>query len=130
MASLLALAFSAGVGYFLGRVSRRRKSKNAWQLLVWKIFKTKQDRDRFLALFEPLARYVREHETGTLAYEVSISDIEPRKILIFERYISKEYFKEVHRTSEAFLAFKDSISQFSFEDEGGHSYIEQDMGTI
>ncbi len=49
-------------------------------------YKTIHDRDVFLSLFEPLAKYVVQHEPETLGYEVAISDKTPLKILIFERY--------------------------------------------
>ena len=39
----------------------------------------------FISLFEPLAKYVRLHEPETLAYELSVSDKDPHRILIFER---------------------------------------------
>lgn len=49
----------------------------------------------------PQAQHVRQNEAGCLAYEISVADSDPRKILVFERYISKQYYKDVHRTSQA-----------------------------
>ena len=58
----------------------------AFLLVITHEYKTIHDRDVFLSLFEPLAKYVVQHEPETLGYEVAISDKTPLKILIFERY--------------------------------------------
>ena len=57
----------------------------AFLLVIKQEYKSLRDRDEFIRLFEPLAKYVTEHEKTTLAYELSISDKDPHKIIIFER---------------------------------------------
>ena len=54
-------------------------------LIINHTYKTTADRDIFIKLFEPLAKYVTQHEQGTLAYELAISDKDPHKIIIIER---------------------------------------------
>lgn len=60
-------------------------SPQAFLLVIQQEYKSLRDRDAFIALFEPLAKYVAQHEKTTLAYELSISDKDPHKVIIFER---------------------------------------------
>ena len=57
----------------------------AFLLVITHEYKSLRDRDVFISLFEPLAKYVRLHEPETLAYELSVSDKDPHKLIIFER---------------------------------------------
>lgn len=57
----------------------------AFLLVITHEYKTIRDRDIFISLFEPLAKYVVQHEPDTLAYDIAISDKNPLKVLIFER---------------------------------------------
>ena len=70
-----------------------------WQLVIWRKFKSLDDRDRFLGVWKDLAKHVKAKEAGALAYEISIADNDPMKILVFERYTSKDYYRSVHQTS-------------------------------
>ena len=63
-----------------------RHAVQAFLLVIKQEYKSLRDRDEFIRLFEPLAKYVTEHEKTTLAYELSISDKDPHKVIIFERY--------------------------------------------
>ena len=42
---------------------------------------------RWLGLFKTLANHVADEEKDTLAYEVSVSEDDPTKILIYERCV-------------------------------------------
>jgi len=57
----------------------------AFLLLIQHEYKSIRDRDAFIELFKPLAKYVTQHEPETLAYELAISDKDPHKLLVFER---------------------------------------------
>lgn len=57
----------------------------AFLLLIQHEYKSIRDRDAFIELFKPLAKYVTQHETETLAYELAISDKDSHKLLVFER---------------------------------------------
>lgn len=48
-------------------------------------FESEADRDIFIDLFRPLAKYVAEHEPRTLSYELAIADTDPTLVLIHER---------------------------------------------
>lgn len=85
--------------------------------------------DQLLTAFEPLAAYVRDNEVNTLSYEISISDVKPFHVLIFERYATKEYFLTVHRTSKPFLAFKEKLTALNLP-LNGVSYFEQGFGRM
>ena len=54
-------------------------------MLIQQEYKSIRDRDVFIDLFKPLAKYVTQHEPETLAYELAISDKDPHKLLVFER---------------------------------------------
>lgn len=73
----------------------------AFLLVITHKYKTIRDRDLFISLFEPLAKYVVHHEPETLAYELSVSDKNPLEIIIFERYVYRHknfaYFSLINR---------------------------------
>lgn len=48
-------------------------------------FEAEADRDVFVELFKPLAKYVLETEPETLSYELAIADTDPLKLIIYER---------------------------------------------
>ncbi|GFH13371.1 ABM domain-containing protein, partial [Haematococcus lacustris] len=52
-----------------------------------------------------LADHVSAHEPGCLTYQLSVGEGDPDSLVIFERYISKQYLEEVHWQSEAFKCF-------------------------
>ncbi len=71
-------------------------SPQAFLLVIQQEYKSVRDRDAFIALFEPLAKYVVQHEKTTLAYELSISDKDPHKVIIFERCGQHNQFAALH----------------------------------
>lgn len=64
------------------------------------------------------------------------SDSDPLELLISERYINKDAYSQVHRTSETFLAFKASMVDMNSETNRdrlgwelkGQSYKELNVG--
>lgn len=68
----------------------------------------------FVEAFKPLAAHVTKEETGTLAYQLSFGE-EPDSLLIYERYISKEYLETVHWQAEPFKAFKVACEKAGIE---------------
>ncbi len=40
---------------------------------------------QFIAVWKPLAEWVRANEAGTLGYEAMIADTDPLKVMVFER---------------------------------------------
>mmetsp|Transcript_7776 Transcript_7776/g.15182 ORF Transcript_7776/g.15182 Transcript_7776/m.15182 type:complete len:112 (-) Transcript_7776:186-521(-) len=68
--------------------------------------KTKpQCEEEFVASLQNLAEYVKTKEEGADTYYIIKENGDNGEYKIIERYISKEYFDEVHKTSEPFLAF-------------------------
>lgn len=43
----------------------------------------------------PQAEHVTKHEEGTLSYQLSWGDEDPDSLIIFERYVSKDYLENV-----------------------------------
>lgn len=80
--------------YFLSSCDNPRRCSStevsygaqAFLLLIQQEYKSLRDRDVFIEIFQPLAKYVTQHEPETLAYEISISDKDPHKLLVFERW--------------------------------------------
>ena len=63
----------------------------------------------FKELFAPMALWVKQHEPTTTSYALASSDKEPLQVLVFEQYVSKHAYLEIHRKSEQFLVFKQSL---------------------
>ncbi|KAK9860339.1 hypothetical protein WJX84_001467 [Apatococcus fuscideae] len=116
--------------------SRKRKAalqkphKQAWLLIVNLTFPNLKERDKFLPIFAELAKSVAAKERGVLAYELSIADNDPLKIVIFERYVAKHpHYDPMHRSSEAYKTFQSQVlDQVEVASKDGQSYIEQDIG--
>ena len=95
-------------------------------------FKDTDSLQYFLEAFAPVARYVKENEPDTLAYEALLSDKDPLHVLVLERYRDKENaYLKVHRSSKPFLKFRPKLGEL--EKAGkvtikGHSYLDASVG--
>lgn len=110
-----------------------RKSEpysNAFFLGVAITFPSNEDKETFIKLFKPMAKYVEDFELGTLSYQLQQSDKDPLRVQILERYKDKDYYLNVHKTSKEFLTFRAELQKLF--DNGakveGQSYIETDIG--
>ncbi|CAL5219908.1 g1837 [Coccomyxa viridis] len=126
---------TGAAAYYLGKSSSddrmaEKKNKRAFLLLIQQEYKSIRDRDVFIEMFKPLAKYVKQHEPETLAYELSVSDKDPHKLLIFERYSSKEALTEIHQQSAPFKKFKEqwTAANLEYTSKTGESYLEEDLG--
>lgn len=104
---------------------------NVFSLLVELRFASPQHVETFQQAIQPLCEYVRKHESGTLAYEILLSDKDPMRVLLLERYQSKEYYLQVHRNSPEFLQFRPQLQ--ALQDAGhveirGESYYDSGWG--
>ena len=95
-------------------------------------FKDESTKSSFIDLYRVEAEHVREQEMNTLSYEFAISDKDPLRGILIERFISKEdYFS--HKQSSVFMAFRKQLQKLQDEDlvtiDGG-SYIESNIGFI
>lgn len=112
----------------------RRESSHphAFFLGVTVKFPSVADKERFKALFQPLAEFVKREEFSTISYELSESDREPTQVFILERYRDKQAYLEVHKHSKEFLSFRAKFQEMI--DQGavvdGHSYIESNYGFV
>lgn len=112
------------VGYWL---ASRRRARKAFVLLVDVTFRTVEDRDAALQLWESVAVHCRDHEPGTLSYEAAISDSVPERIVFVERYATKNDYLDVHKSSRPFLAFRAKLGALN-PTITGHSYVTTDIG--
>jgi quinol monooxygenase YgiN len=103
-----------------------------FSLIVNLEFKDESVKDQFLKDIAPLAKYVHDKEPDTLAYEALLSDKDPLKVVILERYKDKDRaFLEVHRNSIPFQVFRPKLK--AMMDEGhvtmvGESYVDSMLG--
>eukprot|EP01039_Chlorochromonas_danica_P008632 gene8632-9512_t len=112
--------------------SPREHGQHAFFLGVSVRFPSDEDQKEFERIFKPLSDHVRKNELGTLSYIVMRSDKEARHIMILERYKNKQYYLDVHKTSEPFKTFRDQFQELISKGAvvDGHSYVESDLGFI
>lgn len=135
------LCLTFGLGIFLGwwvrgfspkplAASTREQAKNAFFLGVKVRFPSDSDLAEFERIFAPLAAFVEAKELGTASYILMHSDKEPRHVMILERYKSKDYYLNVHRTSPEFRQFREKFQEIIARGAvvAGDSYIESDVG--
>jgi quinol monooxygenase YgiN len=107
-------------------------TSSIFSLLVTVSFDSIEYKQQFLKDFKPLADYVKTIETDTLAYEVLLSDNDPLKVMILERYKDKENaYLKIHKSSVPFLAFRPKLQ--AMQEKGlvtisGNSYIDSGVG--
>lgn len=104
-------------------------SKDAtFSLLVNLKFESKHYLDQFLTDIEPLLEYVERHEPKTTLYKVMISDKDPLKVMILERYRDKENaYIRIHKSSQMFQEFRPKLAKLIDEkhvEMQGESYID------
>lgn len=113
-------------------MSSTTTSSSIFSLLVTISFDSIEYKQQFLKDFKPLADYVKTSETDTLAYEVLLSDNDPLKVMILERYRDKENaYLKIHKSSVPFLAFRPKLQ--AMQEKGhvtisGNSYIDSGVG--
>mmetsp|Transcript_5439 Transcript_5439/g.7875 ORF Transcript_5439/g.7875 Transcript_5439/m.7875 type:complete len:157 (-) Transcript_5439:135-605(-) len=120
--------------FVVSHVISRIQGPPSFSLLVTLLFKKEQYKEEFLNDFVPLAKYVRQHEPTTIAYEVLQSDDDPLRIMILERYVDKEMaYLKVHKLSAAFLEFRPKLKamqESGFVTIEGHSYRDSQLGFV
>jgi quinol monooxygenase YgiN len=103
-----------------------------FSLLVTAEFDSVERKERFLEEIKPVAEYVQLNEPDTLAYEVLLSDKDPRQVLVLERYKDKENaYLKVHRSSAPFLSFRKKLQAMQNEGQvkiSGNSYLDSGVG--
>ena len=147
------------VGYLIGISSSGQVlvSKDASEVFVLMVnlqFKSTERRDTFLELIEPVCVDVLYNEgpskkatiikkngiakpekiITTLSYKVAISDDDPLKVLMLERYADKDNaYMDIHRSGTEFLKFRKQLKVMQEAGDvmiDGHSYIETDLGYV
>eukprot|EP00882_Tetradesmus_deserticola_P003055 GHRQ01003243.1.p1 GENE.GHRQ01003243.1~~GHRQ01003243.1.p1 ORF type:complete len:152 (+),score=52.15 GHRQ01003243.1:205-660(+) len=140
---LVAAAGATGVLYALyTRISRPRVEpfslqerrdtaalKHAFVLAVNLRFQNELQKLHFLAIWQPLAEYVRAAEPVAVAFEALQADNDPCNVMVYERYVNREAYEGTHRTSPAFLEFKEAMAALPFKVElVGQSFLETNIG--
>ena len=100
----------------------------AWCLVVTVTFEKEEQVAEFLSFFTPYAQWIRDNEPTTLAYDVLLSDKDPKRCTIFERYADKDNaWAKIHRSTEQFQAFRPKLAAMN-PTVDGHSYWEAAAG--
>lgn len=107
-------------------------SMGPFSLLVTLKFSAEEHKKAFLDDIAPLAKFVQEKEPETIAYEVLLSDKDPLRVLIMERYKDKENaYLKVHRSSQQFLEFRpklQAMQEAGYVTVDGESYLDSGVG--
>ncbi len=104
------------------QLSSSRKSEKAWVLTVTLTFHSMEDRDMILHDWSStVVPHCSEKEPFLLHYEAGISDKDPLKVIMLERYTEKSLYLNVHKSSEAFLKFRPKLQALQ---EGGKVTVE------
>lgn len=109
------------------------KTKQVFLLSVIMQFKSLEAKEHFKILFQPYAEYVRMHEPQTISYMLYESDKDSLQVMIFERYINKDAYLNIHRISKEFISFREKLQamvQESLVKLDGHSYLESSLGFV
>ena len=99
-----------------------------FSLLVHLQFESQVYLDQFLTDIGPLLEYVEHHEPQTTLYKVMISDKDPLKVMLLERYRDKETaYLQIHKSSKLFQEFRPKLAKLIEEKHvamQGESYID------
>mmetsp|Transcript_32511 Transcript_32511/g.103667 ORF Transcript_32511/g.103667 Transcript_32511/m.103667 type:complete len:149 (-) Transcript_32511:184-630(-) len=121
------LAGLVGLFVCLWAAVRGSSAAAAFVLLVDVTFEKEGDRDVALERWRPVARHCRENEPGTLSYEAALSDADPLRLVFVERYVDRDAYLKVHKSSKPFLEFRKFLTDLNPK-IAGHSYLTSDIG--
>ena len=85
------------------------------------------EKEDFAESFSKFVEYVATHEPRTISYELAQSDKVENELLIIERYVNKEAYKDFHRKRLEFTNFRAKLSKMDVTIEG-RSYFETNIG--
>ena len=96
-------------------------------------FANEEDQKQILEEWRPVTKYCAEKEPFLFQYEVGRSDSDPLKLIMVERYKSKEDYMTKHKNGEEFLKFRPKLK--ALQDAGkvkidGFSYQELGYGFV
>lgn len=94
---------------FINNKVKDRENSNPFILSIVVQFNAMEGLTQFKELFAPMAEWVQQNEPGTISYTMASSDKDPLQALVFEQYVDKHAYAEVHKKSEQFLAFKKKL---------------------
>lgn len=126
-----AAAYWLGVSHGGGLGPTRPQQRLAFVLVVRLRFRSVTERDAWLREWAPLAAAVRRDEPRTLSFELSISDRDPTRVVVIERYASRADYVQTHRSTAAFAEFKRRSAALPFFESiavEGESYVESGLG--
>lgn len=130
--NIISNAASSSTRFSTAAASTMSDDSHPFSLLVKLTFTAEEHKETFLNDIAPLAQYVKDNELDTIAYEVLLSDKDPLRVLILERYKDKEHaFLTVHKNSKPFLEFRPKL--LALQEAGhvtvdGESYVDAGVG--
>ena len=107
------------------------RNGNCFTLVVTITFTKEEAAKTLISEWEKLADWCYENEPTLYHYEISESDKEPLRYLIYECYRTKNDYLTTHKSSDAFITFRAILKKM--QDDGvaivsGHSYNEMGVG--
>lgn len=107
------------------------KPSKGWLLVVTSKFRTLQDRDALLEHVSLIAAHSARSEAETIGFQVAVADNDPLKILVFERFKTKEAWADAHRSSAVYKTYKAWQATSGIQVETtGQSYDELGFGFL
>jgi quinol monooxygenase YgiN len=82
------------------------QSEETFTLCVTLIFNDEKSKDSYLKLFSEYAQWVATNELTTLSYQLLQSDASNLEVMVLERYVNKDAYLKIHKTSPQFLNYK------------------------
>lgn len=90
-------------------------SQDQFILSIQLVFKTENGLEYFKDIFANMAKWVYNNENGTISYSMAVSDKDMLQVLIYERYVNKDAYLDIHKKSMEFLAFKKKMMAMNEE---------------
>lgn len=116
----------------VGASTTTNKTTTVFSLFVTLQFTANEHLQQFLRDLQPVADHVREYEPDTLSYEVLLSDKDPLRVLVMERYRNRDHaYLVVHKSSTPFLEFRPKLQAMiaaGYVAMSGESYLDANVG--
>ena len=95
-------------------------------------FKTREDLTCFSQIWERQAVWAKTHEPWLLQYKLLRSDKEAHRILLWERYKSREHYLRDHRGNFGHRRIHEEWNKAGCKPvvSEGHSYVASEIGWV
>ena len=128
----IGLAIAGSIAFIMATSGAPSSPPPPFSLFVTLTFTAAEHLETFKRDIAPLCEYIKASEPETISYEVLLSDKDPLKVLIMERYKDKENaFLKIHRSSAPFNEFRPKLKALQdggFVTVDGDSFVDSQIG--